>query len=107
MSTFTEMEEQRLLEIRRASEQEHMVCPKCGSAYFSVRIFGKYRGEFPVWPGDPPMPVSNAMSFHVLECLCGELFEVKSTRINTGSVEKDYDKFLDQVEKSSKVKDAK
>ena len=104
MSSFTEMDQLRIAQEKKATEQEQMSCPKCGSEYLMLREFKKYRKDFPVAPGDPAIPLTSSPAFYVLECPCGEIFEVKSIRVNVGALEKEYDKFLDQIEKSVKIK---
>lgn len=75
-----------------------MKCSKCGSTWFSVKTFAQYQADFVVTLGMEPALLPDSPVCHILECVCGEKYEIKASRLANNDMNKKYDQFLDTVE---------
>jgi len=77
-------------------------CKKCGSTYFSEESFTQYKADHIVALGQRPPFITTKPAFIILKCVCGELYEVRTSRGPNKKANEEYDNFLDVVEKNNK-----
>jgi hypothetical protein len=99
LTRYDKMSSTTVVTQNRVPSPPALECNKCGSTWFSIKSFAQYQAEFVVSLGMQPALLPDSPVCHILECVCGELYEVKASRLANNEMNKKYDAFLDVVEK--------
>ncbi len=102
MPTRHEDMEREFVNVPQQDNPAILKCSKCGSTYFSEETFTQYKADYIVALGQRPPYITTKPSFIILKCVCGELYEVRTSRGPNKKTNEEYDKFLDTVDRHSK-----
>jgi hypothetical protein len=98
LTRYEQMENTSNVAQRKNVGPPALKCNKCGSTWFSIKTFAQYQADFVVTLGMEPPMIYDSPICNILQCVCGELFEVRANRLANNELNKKYDDFLDTVE---------
>jgi hypothetical protein len=84
---------------RKEWDPDIMVCPKCGSSFFTVEAYQQYRKDYAVVLGQIPPEHPSSPIFYFHKCICGEVIEPQVQYNVTSPMSKIYEKFINIVKK--------
>jgi hypothetical protein len=83
---------------KKEKDPDSLVCPKCGSNFFSVEEYKQYRVDKNVCLCQRPANHPKSPTFYFFRCICGEIIEPPIST-NIGPLAVIYDKFVETVKK--------
>jgi hypothetical protein len=98
MNLWEDLQRQQAFAEKKAADPDILICPKCGSEFFSVEEYKQYRIDKTVGLCQRPNTHPRSPVFYFLKCICGEVHEPPIST-NGGPMATIYDKFVTTVKK--------